>query len=297
MSKAVISNPNSTPLINPKSRVKTSKKLWKLFVETFSVLATLGIFGIPFYFVIINAFKNTQESSLLNMNWPSSFHFIENVKEVISARDGMIITAFFNSVMITGISIVLLIILGAAAGYVLQRKVTKATPFFNFLILAGLIIPPAVVPTIWVLQEIGLFKTMPGIVLVEVALNLPFTILLYRGFMVTIPKSLDEAALMDGCGRFRLFFNIILPLLKPVSATVIVLTAVSVYNDFVNPLYFFPGAENATLQLTLYNFMSMYITKWNLLFTNVLLISIPPLILFIIFNKKIVAGMTAGSVK
>jgi raffinose/stachyose/melibiose transport system permease protein len=297
MSKAVLSNPNSTPIVNPKSRVKTGKKLWKLFVETFSVLATLGIFGIPFYFVIINAFKNTQESSLLNMDWPSSFHLIENMKEVISARDGMIIRAFFNSVMITGISIVLLIILGAAAGYVLQRKVTKATPFFNFLILAGLIIPPAVVPTIWVLQEIGLFKTMPGIVFVEVALNLPFTILLYRGFMVTIPKSLDEAALMDGCGRFRLFINIILPLLKPVSATVIVLTAVSVYNDFVNPLYFFPGAENATLQLTLYNFMSMYITKWNLLFTNVLLISIPPLILFIIFNKKIVAGMTAGSIK
>ncbi|MBY0147106.1 carbohydrate ABC transporter permease [Neobacillus niacini] len=297
MSKAVLSNPNSTPIVNPKSRVKTGKKLWKLFVETFSVLATLGIFGIPFYFVIINAFKNSQESSLLNMDWPSSFHLIENMKEVISARDGMIIRAFFNSVMITGISIVLLIILGAAAGYVLQRKVTKATPFFNFLILAGLIIPPAVVPTIWVLQEIGLFKTMPGIVFVEVALNLPFTILLYRGFMVTIPKSLDEAALMDGCGRFRLFINIILPLLKPVSATVIVLTAVSVYNDFVNPLYFFPGAENATLQLTLYNFMSMYITKWNLLFTNVLLISIPPLILFIIFNKKIVAGMTAGSIK
>jgi raffinose/stachyose/melibiose transport system permease protein len=297
MSKAVISTTNSTPIVNPKSRGKTRKKLWKLFVETFSVMATLGIFGIPFYFVMINAFKNTQESSLLNMDWPSSFHLIENMKEVISARDGMIIRAFYNSVMITGISIVLLIILGAAAGYVLQRKVTKATPFFNFLILAGLIIPPAVVPTIWVLQEIGLFKTMPGIVLVEVALNLPFTILLYRGFMVTIPRSLDEAALIDGCGRFRLFFNIILPLLKPVSATVIVLTAVSVYNDFVNPLYFFPGAENATLQLTLYNFMSMYMTKWNLLFTNVLLISIPPLILFIIFNKKIVAGMTAGSVK
>ncbi|MDM5327580.1 carbohydrate ABC transporter permease [Neobacillus sp. CF12] len=297
MSKVVLGDFETNPIINKKRKTITGKKLWKIFVECFGVLATLAIFGIPFYFVIINAFKNTQESSLLNMNWPSSFHLMENIQEVITARDGMIIRAFFNSVMITGLSIILLIILGAAAGYVLQRKVTKATPFFNFLILAGLIIPPAVVPTIWVLQEIGLFKTLPGIVLIEVALNLPFTIILYRGFMVTIPKSLDEAALIDGCGRFRLFFNIILPLLKPVSATVIVLTAVSVYNDFVNPLYFFPGADNATLQLTLYNFMSMYMTKWNLLFTNVLLISIPPLILFIIFNKKIVAGMTAGSVK
>lgn len=284
-------------LVTEKSNVKARKKFLRFIGECLAVIGTLGFFGIPFYFVIVNALKNTQEASLLNMNWPSSIHLIDNIKEVIAARDGMLIRAFFNSISITGLSIILLIILGAASGYVLQRKITKATPFFNFLILAGLIIPPAVVPTIWVLQEIALFKTMPGIVFVEVALNLPFTIILYRGFMVTIPKSLDEAALIDGCGRFRLFINIILPLLKPVSATVIVLTAVNVYNDFVNPLYFFPGAENATLQLTLYNFMSMYMTQWNLLFTNVLLISIPPLILFIIFNKKIVAGMTAGSVK
>ncbi|MFD2215708.1 carbohydrate ABC transporter permease [Metabacillus endolithicus] len=279
------------------NKVKTAKKVREFLVECFGVLATLVVFGIPFYFVVVNALKNTKESSLLNMDWPSTIHLMENIQSVLSASDGIIIRAFFNSVMITGFSIILLILFGGAAGYVLQRKVTKATPLFNFLILAGLIIPPAVVPTIWVLQEIGLFKTMPGIVLIEVALNLPFTILLYRGFMVTIPKSLDEAALIDGCGRFRLFFNIILPLLKPVSATVIVLTAVNVYNDFVNPLYFFPGRENATLQLTLYNFMSAYNTQWNLLFTNVLLISIPPLILFILFNKKIVAGMTAGSVK
>ncbi|MEH6953709.1 carbohydrate ABC transporter permease [Neobacillus drentensis] len=297
MSKVVVSNLETKSIVLKKSKEKTRKKLGKLLVECIAVIVTLAIFGIPFYFVIINAFKDVQESSLLNMNWPSASHIIENLQEVLSARDGMILRAFYNSVMITGLSIILLILLGAAAGYVLQRKVSKITPFINFLILAGLIIPPAVVPTIWVLQEIGLFKTMPGIVLVEVALNLPFTIILFRGFMVTIPKSLDEAALIDGCGRFRLFFHIILPLLKPVSATVVVLTAVSVYNDFVNPLYFFPGSENATLQLTLYNFMSMYITKWNLLFTNILVISIPPLILFIIFNKKIVAGMTAGSVK
>lgn len=283
--------------VHEKSNNRTVKKVGKILVETFAVLATLVIFGIPFYFVIINAFKSTKEASLLNMDWPSNFQFFDNLKEVLMARDGMILTAFYNSIMITGFSIVLLILFGSAAGYVISRKVTKITPLFNFLILVGLIIPPAVVPTIWVLQEIGLFKTMPGIIGVEVALNLPFTIMLYRSFMVTIPKSLDEAALIDGCGRFRLYFNIILPLLKPVSATVIVLTAVNVYNDFVNPLYFFPGAENATLQLTLYNFMSMYMTEWNLLFTNIILISIPPLILFIIFNKQIVAGMTAGSVK
>ncbi|WP_160720438.1 carbohydrate ABC transporter permease [Bacillus sp. USDA818B3_A] len=279
------------------TRKLNRKKVNKFTTEVIAVLLTLVVFGIPFYFVFINAVKNTSESSLLNMAWPSSFHLIENMKEVLTSHDGMVIRAFFNSIMITGFSIILLIIVGSMAGYVLHRKVTKVTPFFNFLILAGLIIPPAVVPTIWVLENIGLFKTMPGIVFVEVALHLPFTVLLYKGFMATIPNQIDEAALIDGCGKFRLYFNIILPLLKPVSATVIVLTAVGVYNDFVNPLYFYPGAENVTLQLTLYNFTSMYQTQWNLLFTNILLISLPPLILFIFFNKKIVAGMTAGSVK
>jgi raffinose/stachyose/melibiose transport system permease protein len=276
---------------------RKKKKLRKVVSEIIAVILSLIIFGVPFYFVIVNASKDTKESSLLNMDLPSSFQLMENIQSVMAAQNGMIVRAFFNSIMITGFSIAILIVVGAMAGYVLQRRTSKASPLFNFLILAGLIIPPAIVPTIWVLNGIGLFKTMPGIVLVEVALNLPFTILLYKGFMATLPKELDEAALIDGCGRFRLFFNIILPLLKPVSATVIVLTAVGVYNDFVNPLYFFPGAENATLQLTLYNFSSMYNTQWNLLFTNILLISIPPLILFIFFNKKIVAGMTAGSIK
>ncbi|MDM5338577.1 carbohydrate ABC transporter permease [Fictibacillus enclensis] len=258
---------------------------------------TIFIFGIPFYFVIINAVKDATESASLNMAWPGSFHVIENINAVFHAQNGMIMRAFYNSIMITLLSIILLIIMGSMAGYVLQRKKSKFSPLFNFLILAGLIIPPAIVPTIWVLNGIGLFKTMPGIVLVEVALHLPFTVLLYKGFMATIPKEIEEAAIIDGCTKSKLFFHIIFPLLKPVSSTVIVLTAVAVYNDFVNPLYFFPGSENATLQLTLYNFTSMYKTEWNLLFTNILLISIPPLILFIFFNKKIIAGMTSGSIK
>jgi len=294
MSETQIAVKADTPF---RTNTRKRKSVRKLFSEILAIILSLVIFGVPFYFVIVNASKDTKESSLLNMDLPSSFQLIENIQAVMAAQNGMIVRAFFNSMMITGFSIAILILVGAMAGYVLQRRTSKMSPFFNFLILAGLIIPPAIVPTIWVLDGIGLFKTMPGIILVEVALNLPFTILLYKGFMATLPKELDEAALIDGCGRMRLFFSVILPLLKPVSATVIVLTAVGVYNDFVNPLYFFPGAENATLQLTLYNFSSMYNTQWNLLFTNILLISIPPLILFIFFNKKIVAGMTAGAVK
>ena len=167
----------------------------------------------------------------------------------------------------------------------------------NFLVLAGLIIPPAVVPTIWVLQVLGLFKQMLGMILVNVAFGLPFCILLFRAFVSTIPRELDEAAIVDGAGPLRLFFSVILPLLKPVVITVIVVQAVAVFNDFTGPLYFLPGNENVTVQLTLYNFQSQTLNQWNLLFTDILLITIPVLVMYIVFNRQIVAGMTSGAVK
>ena len=115
---------------------------------------------------------------------------------------------------------------------------------------------------------------------------------MFRAFVSTIPRELDEAAIIDGAGPLRLFFGVIFPLLRSVIVTVIVVQSVAVFNDFVNPLYFLPGDENATVQLTLYNFQSQFSTQYNLLFMDILLITIPPLIMFLFFNRQIVAGMT-----
>ncbi|WP_081825511.1 carbohydrate ABC transporter permease [Bacillus sp. UNC41MFS5] len=279
------------------SSVKKKKNFKLLSIESFSVLVAIVLFGIPFYFVIINSFKDVTEASNMNLAWPSSLHILENYTQVITTNHGMVLRAFFNSTLITVLSIVTMILVCSMAAFVLQRRQGKGSNFLNSLVLVGLMIPPAIVPTIWVLQSIGLFKTLPGIVLLESALHFSFACMLYKAFMATIPREIDEAALMDGCGSFKLYFKIILPLLKPVTSTIIVLSSINIYNDFENMLYFFPGAENATVQLTLYNFKGMFGTSWNLLFADVLLISIPPLILFIFFNKKIVAGMTAGAVK
>ncbi|MFX3635048.1 MAG: carbohydrate ABC transporter permease [Candidatus Pristimantibacillus sp.] len=274
--------------------MKGIKQLW---VDILAIGMTILLFWVPLYFVIVNALKNPKDAALMNMKWPETIHIWENIVEVVQARDYMLFRAFYNSTLITVLAIVILVVISAMAGFVLQRRTDKATPFINFFVFAGLIIPPAVVPTIWVLQELGIFKTLTGIVAVEVALGFPFCVILFRGFMVGIPKEIDEAAVMDGYNKWRLFFGIILPLLKPVTATVVITQSVFIFNDFTNPLYFFPGADNATIQLTLYNFTSQFVSQWNLLFTNILLITIPLLVLFLIFNKKIVAGMTAGSVK
>jgi len=273
------------------------KNLKKYVLEVISVVMALIIFGIPFYFIIINSFKSKEDASNLSMALPKTFQIIENYKAVLQTQDGMVIRAFINSTIITVSSIIILILVCSMAAFVMQRREGKASPVINFFVLAGLMIPPSIVPTIWVLTKAGLFKTLPGLILIEVALDFPFSVLLYKGFISTIPKELDEAALLDGCGGLRLFFRIIFPLLKPITSTVIVLSSVNIFNDFTNPLYFLPGAENVTVQLSLYNFTGMYSTSWNLLFADVVLITIPILILFIFFNKKIVGGMTAGAVK
>jgi len=132
---------------------------------------------------------------------------------------------------------------------------------------------------------------------VEVAFTMPFATLIFRAFMASIPRELDEAAIIDGASPSRVFFSIVLPLLRPAIITVIVTSSVGIYNDFTGPLYFLPGSENVTAQLTLFNFMSQFSSQWNLLFADVLVITIPPLILFLFFQRQIVSGMTAGAIK
>lgn len=263
-----------------------------------AVIVSFFIFIVPFIYVVLTAFKDRRESARREFSWPSNgFHLWDNLVEVITTRDYMLMTAFVNSIILTVSSVTLLVILGAMVGYVVQRRKTFWTPIVNFMVLAGLIIPPAVVPTIWTLQGLNLFKTMHGMILIEVAYGMSFTVLLFQAFFATIPRELDEAAIMDGAGPLRVFFQIMLPLLKPVVVTVVVVQSVTIFNDFTNPLYYLPGRENVTVQLTLYNFQGQFNTQFNLLFTNILLITIPPLIVFLFFNRQIVAGMTAGAVK
>jgi raffinose/stachyose/melibiose transport system permease protein len=262
-----------------------------------AILVSIVVFLVPFAFIVLMALKDRREASLREFSLPSGFHLWDNLVTVVQTRNFMLITAFANSMILTVASVTLLVVFGAMVGYVVQRRPSRWTPVVNFFVLAGLIIPPAVVPTIWVMQSLTLFKTMHGMILIEVAYGLSFTVLLFRAFVATVPRELDEAAIMDGAGPMRLFFQIILPLMRPVVVTVIVVQSVAIFNDFTNPLYYLPGNENVTVQLTLYNFQSQFNTQFNLLFMNILLITIPPLIMYIFFNRQIVAGLTAGAVK
>lgn len=270
----------------------------KLLIADILVLAgSFLIFGVPLYFLVINSFKDQKAARQLSISWPKNFAILENYKEAFSNQHYMIVRAFFNSVIITFFTVLGLLIICSMAGYVIQRRKDKVTKAANTMILTGLMIPPAIMPTIWVMQKTGIYKTIPGMILVEIALGIPFTIMLFRGYMGAIPREIEEAAMIDSCGRFRIFFSVIAPLLTPIASTIIILQAVTVFNDFVNPLYFLPGNENVTIQLTVYNFMGKFSNKYNLLFADIVIVTIPMLLLFIFFNKKIIDGMAAGAVK
>jgi raffinose/stachyose/melibiose transport system permease protein len=255
------------------------------------------VFLVPFAFILLTAVKTQQESALLDFSWPTHWQLLQNLQDVIQARDYILIVAFINSTILTVVSVAVVVVLAAMAAFVLQRRKSRWTTVLNLVILSGLFLPPAVVPTIWVLQKIELFKTMPGLIFVEIAYGLAFCVLLFQAFIATIPKELDEAAIIDGAGPLSLFFRVVFPLLKPIIVTIVVVQSVFIWNDFQNPLYFLPGDENATVQLTLFNFQSQYNNSFNLLFMDILLVTIPPLVMYMFFQRQIVSGMTAGSVK
>lgn len=276
-------------------------KPWK-FVKDYWLdalaLLIVGIFFIvPFIFIFLMASKTSQEAALFKFGMPTEFRLFQNISEVLAVGDGRMYRAFFNSSMLTVGSVTLIVLFAALVAYVMQRRNDRLAGAINSILFAGLVLPAAVVPTIFFLQWLGIYKTIFSLILIEVALTMPFATLILRAFIGTIPREIDEAAIMDGASPSRYFFSVIVPLIWPAIVTVIVTSSVFIYNDFTNPLYFLPGNENVTVQLTLFGFMSQFNAQWNLLFADVVIITIPPLVLFMFFQRQIVSGMTSGAVK
>jgi ABC-type sugar transport system, permease component len=277
--------------------MKIRKFIASIWLDAVALFVALIVFVVPFAFILLTASKSRAEAALFQFSWPSKFQLLENFREVMAFGDYRMIRALWNSTLLTVGSVTLIVLVSALVAFVMQRRGDRVASVVSSFMLAGLIIPPAVVPTIFLLQWIGLYKTLLGLIMVEVAFTMPFAILVFRAFMASIPREIDEAAIMDGASPLRVFFSIILPLLQPAIVTVIVTSSVGIYNDFVGPLYFLPGSQNVTAQLTLFNFISQFTSRWNLLFADVVIITILPLIMFIFFQRQLVSGLTAGAIK
>ncbi len=277
--------------------MKTRKFLSGIWLDVVALIVIGIVFVVPFIFIFLTAAKTRQEAGLFEFSWPSQFQLFENLREVLVFGDNRMLRALWNSTVLTVGSVTLIVLFSALVAYVMQRRADRMASVVGSFMLAGLIIPPAVVPTIFLLQWLGLYKTLLGMIMVDVAYSMPFAILVFRAFMGSIPRELDEAAIMDGAPPLRVFFSIILPLLRPAIVTVVVTSSVTIFNDFVGPLYFLPGNKNVTAPLTLFSFTSQFANQWNLLFADVIVITIIPLIVFIFFQRQLVSGMTSGAIK
>ena len=277
--------------------MKALRILRKSWLDVVALIVVGILYVVPFMFIFLTAAKPQAEAGLFQFTWPSQFQLFENIREVLAFGENRMYRAFWNSIVLTVGSVSLIVFFSAFVAFVMQRRNDRTAAVANAFVLSGLIIPPALVPTIFLLQKLGIYKTIPGLVFVEVVFLIPFAILVFRAFMATIPREIDEAAIVDGASPLQIFFRIILPLLWPAIVTVIVLTSVIVYSDFTLPTYFLPGKENITVQVTLFGFMSQFGSQWNLMFAAVLIITIPPLILFLFFQRQIVSGLTTGALR
>ena len=250
---------------------------------------------VPLLLIFFNSFKTSNAASDMNMALPSFPIQWENFLTVIDK--GKLINSFFNSATYSVGSVGLCSILGTMAAYVLSRNPSKLNKALYLYLVLGITLPINYVALTKVMMFLQLNNTKVGIILLYTAMQLPFSIFLIHGFVARIPLEMDEAALIDGCGPIRLLFCIIRPLLKSAIATVIVLTFLNTWNEFLSPLYFLSSSTKWPMTLSVYNFFGMYFKDWNLVCADILLTSLPVILVYLFGQKYIVSGMTDGAVK
>ncbi len=250
---------------------------------------------IPLLLIIINSLKDKKAAAEMNLHLPAWPIQWDNFAVVI--EKGKLVTSFANSFIYSAGSVVLCVLFAALAAYVLSRNQTRINNFLYMFLVLGITLPVNYVALTKVLQFLHLNNTMLGIILLYTAMQLPFMTFLIHGFVAKVPVELDEAAVIDGCGPFRLFFLVVFPMLKPAIATASVLTFLNTWNEFISPLYFLNNSEKWPMTLSVYNFFGMYFKDWNLVCADILLTSLPVLIVYLLGQKYIVSGMTAGAVK
>lgn len=251
----------------------------------------------PLALVILGAFKSYSEIMTNAISMPKTLSF-QNFYNVF--RDMNYPKAFLNTALATLLGTAGIVVFGSLAGYKLSRTKTNLSYVLFIFSIFPMMIPfqSYMITLVKISKTLHLMNSIWGLAVIYWGLGTPLAIFLYHGFVKGISTELDECASLDGCSQFGAFVRIIFPLLKPTTATVIVLNAMWIWNDFLLPLLIIGSDKsNYTLQLAAYGFMGQYKMQWNNIMSGAILIIIPALVIYLIFQKNIIAGMVDGSVK
>ena len=267
-----------------------------------TVLLFLGCLTIlfPLYMTIIIAFKNPSEMTndvAGALAFPSSWK-LDNFKEAMEATNFW--HTLGNSLLITIATIVLALLIHSLAGYVIGRNMArkKGYRFIYFYIVSGMFVPFAILmmPLVKETAILGLDNRL-GVILLYLVFYMPINVMLYSGYLKNIPLAMEEAAEIDGASAWKTYWTVIFPMMKPMHATVAVLTALGTWNDVMTPLVIMSGTKGTTLPLAQLNFQTQFGTNYNLAFASYLLALIPILIFYVICQKQILNGVANGAVK
>jgi raffinose/stachyose/melibiose transport system permease protein len=256
-----------------------------------------AVMFLPIYYLLVTTFKTPQEAAARPLGLPVALT-LENYRRAFTAMHYF--QALKNNVIILVFSVLLLIIFSSMAGYVIARSEQKRFRMLYSVFMIGLIIPYQVglIPLYKIVTTLRLMNTHAGVILINAfCINLPLSIFLFRGFVHTIPKELEEAAALDGCGTFGTFWQVVLPLLRPIVATVAILNCLAVWNDFMTPLLFLQSPEKSVLLQEVYKNIGPFSTNWTMFFPMLVLATLPLVILYLILQRHVIESVVTGAIK
>lgn len=266
------------------------------FVVHTIVIALVVAMLLPLLYMITMSFRSATEIAQQPLGLPETLRW-ENYATALSSMNYP--RSVLNSVGITVSVTVLVALLGSMAAYPLARNTGRAARAFILLVALGLATPNfvTITPIYVIFRDLGLLDSYPGIILAFTALNLPLAVFFYVGFIGAIPRDLLEAAKLDNCSDWQTFWHVVRPLLGPATATLSLFVMLMVWNDFTYPLLLLTDKDKFTVTISVYRFVGNQNVQPDVLFPAAVLGSLPLLILFILFQRRIVAGVTAGAVK
>ncbi|WP_338042300.1 carbohydrate ABC transporter permease [Paenibacillus alba] len=266
-------------------------------VSTLVVLIVVACFFLfPIYMAILNSFKTQGEMYASVLGLPTKFHFENYVQAFQKAN---MLESGWNTVVVTVTGICGIVLCSSLAGYKLSRTRGALSNAIFMLFVSSMLIPfqTIMVTLTKMAKNLGLQGTPFGLGIVCAGLGVSMAVFLYHGFVKGIPRELDESAKIDGCGEVKTFFSIILPLLLPITFTIVILNLLWLWNDFLLPVLMLTDFHKYTLVLTINMFFGKYSREWSLILASLILSSIPIVIIFAIFQRWIIQGITEGAVK
>ncbi len=261
-----------------------------------AILGYLSVIVVPLALMVVSSFKTNREIFRDPVSLPVVLH-PENYLEAWDRANFS--TYIVNSLLVTGWSVVVTVLLATLAAYPLSRYRLRFMPVVLAFFLVGLMLPVrlGIVPLFLLLRDMGLLDSHVGLILVYVAIRLPFAIFILTSFMRTIPMDLEEAARLDGAGDLRILRQVLVPLIKPAVAIVVIFTLIAVWNDFFLPLIFIYSDELKTVPLGLTTFMGQYRSDWGLLFAGLTISSIPLVVAYLVFGRQMREGVAQGGIR